>query len=209
MAPRAYAIHTRRQQQLALKANIAAVAAQLHATQGVLNTTYAQIAKCAGVAIPTVYKHFPSLDELVRGCTAHVVRQAPEFPAEHILAAPDIESAVQRLVVALDRLNAYFEPWVTWREQDRLPALAEMAAHRRMELTALCAAVLKRHGAHSALRDAPSIWEALIHFECWQRLVREHKLSRTAVRRTLVHLLLAVAGPQPAAPPTPRPQPRK
>lgn len=209
MAPRAYDNNTRRQQQLALKESIAAVAAQLHASQGVLDTSYAQIAERAGVAIPTVYKHFPSLDELVRGCTAHVVGHAPQFPAEHILSSPDLVSAVQRLVEALDRFHAYFEPWVKWREQDRLPALAEMAAHRRMELTALCAAVLKRHGAHVALRDAPSIWETLIHFECWQRLVREHQMSRAAVRRTLVHLLLAVAGPQPAAPPTPRPRPRK
>ena len=67
MAPRAYDNHTRRQQQVALKESIAAVAAQLHASQGVLDTSYAQIAERAGVAIPTVYKHFPSLDELVRG----------------------------------------------------------------------------------------------------------------------------------------------
>ena len=209
MAPRAYDNNTRRLQQLALKAHIAAVAAQLHSSQGVLATTYAQIAERAGVAIPTVYKHFPSLDELVRGCTAHVVGKAPEFSAELILSAPDIKSAVQRLVEALDRLNAYFEPWVNWREQERLPVLAEMGAHRRMELTALCAAVFKRHGSHGALPAAPAIWETLIHFETWQRLVREHQLSRAAVRRTLVHLLLAVAGPQPAARSTPRPRTRK
>ncbi len=209
MAPRAYDNQTRRQQQLALKANIAAVAAQLHASQGVLNTTYAQIAEHAAVAIPTVYKHFPSLDDLVQGCTAHAVGLAPKLPAEHILSAPDLVSAVQRLVEALDRLNAYFEPWVKWREQERLPSLAQMAAHQRMELTALCTAVLKRHGAPGELRDAPAIWETLIHFEFWQRLLREHKLSRTAVRRTMVHLLLAVAGPQPPALPTPRPRTRK
>ena len=135
--------------------------------------------------------------------------KAPEFPAEPILSAPELKSAVQRLVESLDRLNAYFEPWVNWREQERLPVPAEMGAHRRMELTALCAAVFKRHGSHGALPAAPAIWETLIHFETWQRLVREHQLPRAAVRRTLVHLLLAVAGPQPAAPPTPRPGTRK
>ena len=54
--------------------------------------------------------------------------------------------------------------------------------------------------------ERAATWESLIHFNLWHRLVREHKLSRASVRGLLVHLLLAVIGPQPAARPNPRPR---
>lgn len=199
MAPRAYNNDNRQRQQAALKARIASAAAELHAAQGVLGTTYAEIARRASVSLPTVHSHYPTLDDLVRGCSAHVVRQAPPFSAPRILARPDLPGAVRSLVAAADRLNAYFEPWAGWREQQRLPALAAMAQQRREQITGLNAAVLARHLGPGDHRERAAAWEALLHFEFWQRLVRDHGLSRAAARRIQVHLLLAAAGPQPAA----------
>jgi AcrR family transcriptional regulator len=199
MAPRAYNNETRQQQQQDLKARIAIAAAKLHAERGALATSYAEIAEAAGVSLPTVYKHFPNLDELVRACSGHVAGLAPPFPAAEIAAAPTLSAAATLLVDATDRLHAHFEPWVIWREANRIPVLADQAAERRKNIVQLCAAVMERHGVAGPRRELAAVWESLLDFETWHRLVRQHKLPRATVRAHLLSLLLAVTGPQPAS----------
>lgn len=206
MAPRAYNNENRLLQQAELKARIAEAAAALHKTQGALATSYAQIAERAGVSLPTVYKHFPTLDDLIQACTSHVAAQAPRFPAEAVLAAPDLAGAAEALVAAVDAMHAHFRPWLVWREQQRIPALAEMAARERAQMVQLCDAVLTRHLGGGEHRGTAAWWEALLAFELRERLLAEHRQSPAAYRRTLASLLLAVAGPQrgsspPAGPP--------
>lgn len=208
MAPRAYNNETRQQQQAELKARIAAAAAELHAQKGALATSYAEVAERAGVSVPTVYKHYPDLDELVRGCTAHVAGRAPAVPVEAILGAPTLQAAIEGLVDATMGLHAHFEPWVVWREQGRIPALAELYASNRQRATQLCAAVLDRHGVGGDRRELAAVMESLLHFELWHRLMRLHKLTRGAVRRRLIQLLMAALGQQPAIS-TSRPSQRK
>ncbi|NPC55170.1 TetR/AcrR family transcriptional regulator [Caenimonas soli] len=194
MASRAYNNQTRQQLQTELKQRIVEAAVQMHAQKGGLGTSYADIAQAAGVSLPTVYKHFPQLDTLFQSCTAHVAQAAPALPVDSILAAPDLASAALQLVDAMDQLNAYFEPWLVWRDHGRNQFLAELGAQRRQQLTGLCAAILARHG----LTGGAALWESLLHFELWHRLVRGHQLPRAEVRRSLHQLLLAVAGPLPA-----------
>jgi AcrR family transcriptional regulator len=209
LAPRAYDNQARQQRQADLKTRIAVAASQLHAGKGVLATSYAEIAEHAGVSVPTVYKHYPDLDQLVRGCSGHVARGAPAIPAEAILACPALAPAIEKLVEAMDRRHAYFEPWMVWREHSRISALAEGAAAGREQLTKLCGAVLTRHRVAGNQRELAAQWEALLHFELWHRLVRVHKLRRATVCRTLIHLLLAAAGQQSAAPAHSRPTSRR
>jgi AcrR family transcriptional regulator len=206
VAPRAYNNENRLQQQVELKARIAAAAAALHKTQGAIATSYAQVAEQAGVSLPTVYKHFPTLDELVQACTAHVASLAPPFPAEAILEAPDLPSAVEALVAATDAMHAHFQPWMVWREQQRIPALAEMLARERAQMLLLCGALLASHLGAGEHRATAAWWEALLAFELRERVLSEHRQSRAAYRRTLVALLLAVAGPQRASEITQRPK---
>ena len=208
MAPRAYNNETRQLQQEELKQRIAAAAARLHAERGVLATSYAEIAQAAGISLPTMYKHFPDLGQLVRACSGHVASTAPPFPADEILAAADLPAAAQVLVDAIDRRHAHFEPWVVWREANRIPVIAEAAAVRRRETVQLCAALLERHGVAAPRDEIAALWESLLDFELWHRLVRAHKLPRAAVRTHLHSLLLAVTGPQPVPLPK-RPNRRK
>jgi AcrR family transcriptional regulator len=207
MPPRAYNLDTRRRQQEELKARIAAAAAELHAAQGALATSHAQIAERAGVSLPTVYKHFPTLNDLIPACTGHVAAQAPRFPQERVLGAADIAEAARALVEACDALNAHFEPWNTWREESRIEALAAVLDEQRRQMRALCEAVLARHGAADGSRaEVATLWETILSFDVWRRLVREHKLPRTAARKRQLQLLLAALGPQPAAGPPPSPR---
>ena len=206
MPPRPYNNETRLQQQAGLKARIAAAAAQLHAEKGALATSWSDIAEAAGVSLPTVYKHFPDFDALIPACTGHAAQGAPALPAERILACDDLPAAVEELVAAADRLNAYFEPWLVWGEDSRIEALARFADQQRAEFTGFCHAVLQRHRPDAPdLHEAAAQWQALLDFPFWHALVRHHKLSRAAARRHTAHLLLAVVGPQPAASTRPRP----
>lgn len=209
MPPRPYNIDKRRQQQAELRSRIAAAAAELHAQKGAVATSYADIAQRAGVSLPTVYSHFPSQPELMAACTGHISAQAPLPPVEQILGAPDLRSAAEHLVAGMDKLNAYLEPWAAWREQRLIPSLADRAAGVRQQQAALITGVLERQLGAGEHRELAACWESLVHFDLWHRLVREHKLPRATVRGVLVDLLLAVAGPRPAAPPHPRPRSKK
>jgi AcrR family transcriptional regulator len=209
MAPRAYNNETRQLQQAGLKARIAAAAAELHAERGVLASSYADIAERAGVSLPTVYKHFPSQPELIAACTGHVAGQAPHLQADRILAAATLPDAAAALVEGMDRIHAHFEPWASWREQRHVPALADFYAGNRQRSLGLIKAVLERHLPAGDHGETAAAWETLLHFDPWQRLVRDHKLSRAAVRRILIQLLLAVCGPHPAAVPNPSPTRKK
>ena len=203
MKTRAYNNESRRRQHAALKASIAAATAELHAAKGVIATSYVDIAKHAGVSLPTVYSHFPTQHELLLGCTEHVIAKAPALPIEKILAAPDLQAAVKLLVAAMEQQHLHFEPWLAWREDRVIPFLAEMAAHIRQSKTALLAKLLANHKVRGARRELVAAWESVLSFDLWHRLVREHQLPRSAVRRILVQCLLAVAGPALASSSTP------
>ncbi|HRP75561.1 MAG TPA: TetR/AcrR family transcriptional regulator [Rhodocyclaceae bacterium] len=198
MTTRTYNNEKRRWRQAELKAGIAAATAELHASKGVIATSYADIARHAGVSLPTVYSHFPTQDDLLQGCTAHVIAQAPALPTEKILAAPDLPAAANLLVTAMEAQHLHFEPWSAWREDRVIPLLGAMAAAIRQSKSELIAAVLARHDVPGAHREQVAAWESVLSFDMWHRLVREHGLSRSAVRRILVQWLLAVVGPTPA-----------
>lgn len=195
MQKRPYDNTNRRRRQAALKARIAAATAGLHAEKGALATSYADVARAAGVSTPTVYKHFPTLDALLQGCTGHVIAQAPEVPVGKILAAPDLPAAAGLLVAAMERQHLHFDPWLAWREDRVIPFLAGMMGDIRQGRAGLVAEVLGRHGVRSGRREAVAAWESLLSFDLWHRLVRAHGLPRAAARRVLVRCLLAAVGP--------------
>lgn len=65
----------------------------LHGEQGIAGTSWEDIAARAGVGVGTVYRHFPSLDDLVPACGE---------VAMEIVALPDPASAPARFAHATD-----------------------------------------------------------------------------------------------------------
>jgi AcrR family transcriptional regulator len=206
LATRTYNVESRRRQQAALKARIVAATVALHAAKGALATRYADIARQAGVSPPTVYKHFPTHDALLQGCTAHVAAMAPPLPVDRIIGAVDLGSAASLLVAAIERRHLHFEPWLAWREDRVIPFLATISAGMRDGQAALLARLLKRHLGRGEPRAIVAGWESMLSFDLWHRLVRGHRLPRAAARRILVQCLLAIAGPPPASSRKPRPR---
>ncbi len=63
------------------RARIVEATMELHGERGIHATSWEEIAKRAGVAIGTVYRHFPSLDELLPACGERSLeRLAPPDP---------------------------------------------------------------------------------------------------------------------------------
>ena len=193
---RTYNSEKRREKQAELRARIAAAAAGLHARKGALATSYADIAAEAKVSLPTVYAHFPTMDDLLAGCTSHVAGRAPALPVADILEAPTLEQAAERLADAMEQQHVHFEPWLSWRENRVIPFLADLAGRVRDDRAALIARVLRRHCGPANHRAAVAAWETALSFDGWHRLARGHRLSRPAVRRATLQCLLATAPPQ-------------
>ena len=108
-------------------------------------------------------------------------------------SAPDLID-----VSAGQHLTPHMRPLVP---NGRIPVIAEAAAARRRETVQLCEALLTRHGVAGPRGEMAALWESLLDFELWHRLVRGHGLPRADVRAHLLSLVLAVTGPQPTNPP--------
>ena len=68
MAPRKYRMDRRKEAVEETRRRIMDATVALHGEQGILATSWEDIAQKADVALATVYRHFPSLEELVPAC---------------------------------------------------------------------------------------------------------------------------------------------
>jgi AcrR family transcriptional regulator len=147
---------------------------ELHATQGIAATSWDEIARRAGVGVGTVYRHFPSLDELIPACG----RVAME-----IVALPDPETAPS-LFVGLRGRRARVERLVAEvfaiyerggeilaaarRERDLHPALAEDGRRMEASLAALVDAALEPVGNVADLDRR--VVRAMLDLDTWGAL---------------------------------------
>jgi AcrR family transcriptional regulator len=83
-----------------------APAVDLHRTVGPARTTITAVAQRAGVQRHTVYRHFPTEDDLFAACSGHffAAHPWPDPAAWRTVADP-----AERLTAALDELYAYYE----------------------------------------------------------------------------------------------------
>ncbi|MFA9419208.1 MAG: TetR/AcrR family transcriptional regulator [Gammaproteobacteria bacterium] len=206
MPTRKYNLETRQRKQADLKDRIVAATANLHASRGVAATSYADIARLSGVSLPTVHSHYPTLDVLLQGCTAHVAASAPALPVEKILEAGELAVGAKLLVAAVAQQHLHFEPWLAWRENGLIPFLADMSDGIRQQQSELVARLLEHHLGPGKRREMIAGCESLISFDFWHRLVRGHGLTPAAARRVSYKCLLANIGLPPASSPTSSPR---
>src|SRR5581483_11837764 len=105
MSPRAYSMVKRAASREETRRRIVEATMQLHIEKGVLNTTVADIARRADVAVGTVYRHFPSIDDLVDAC-GRAVWDLVEPPPPGLLRG--LESIPERVACLVD---AYCEAY--------------------------------------------------------------------------------------------------
>lgn len=101
MSPRTYESAQRSAASEATRRRIVEATMALHAEQGVVATSMKQIAERAGVAVGSVYYHFPTYDEVVDACGAETVRRLqvpdPSEVAAHPALVERAEAAVREL----------------------------------------------------------------------------------------------------------------
>ena len=136
---RTYRLKQRAERQNETRQRIVEAAVELHTTLGPAHTTILAIAEKAGVERPTVYRHFPKLDDLLTACSTHYREQNPQPNPEPWLQIRDPEPRLRR---ALGEIYAYYaaresELWKIFRDAEDMPAVRrvgekDMRHHGRM-----------------------------------------------------------------------------
>jgi AcrR family transcriptional regulator len=103
---RKYELKQRAAEMADTRRRITEAAVELHGTVGPVRTTVSAIAERAGVQRHTVYRHFPTEDDLFLACSSHFAALNPRPDQEPWRAVADPRA---RLTRALDELYAYYE----------------------------------------------------------------------------------------------------
>jgi AcrR family transcriptional regulator len=114
----------------------------LHSEKGIFGTSWQDIARRADVSVGTVYKHFPSLDELVPACgeLMYAITRPPSLEdAPRIFdGANSLEERLGRLVSELFDFYERGAPYIETDFQERqLPMVQEWEAHMRATIAGL------------------------------------------------------------------------
>ncbi|MEA2636671.1 MAG: hypothetical protein QOJ33_2431 [Chloroflexota bacterium] len=117
----------------ATRQRVLEAAVALHGERGAASTRWADIAERADVALGTVYRYFPSYDELIPACTGFGLTMLRPPTPEIFGRATSVGGRVTALV---DESFSFWErayPWMRHRECDRRAIPAVQAFHRRQE----------------------------------------------------------------------------
>lgn len=162
-----------------------------HARQGILATSMQDVAGEADVALGTVHRHFPTLNDLVSACGAASLAALglPDRPQarERFRGARSYAERITRLV---DAVASLYEPaagsFLAVREAaGAVPAAAQ--GHQRMEqaIDILVGEALRSLAVSAGQRGTV---RALLDARFWQTLT-DHGLSTAEKRRELTRLL--------------------
>src|SRR5918992_1289076 len=142
LSPRKYSMDKRRAAVQETRQRILEATLALHAENGIFGTSWQDIAHGADVSVGTVYKHFPSLDELVPACgqLAYAVLRPPSLEdAPQIFA--EANSLEERLGRLISELFDFYERGAPYMETDfqerRLAAVVEWEAYMRATFSGL------------------------------------------------------------------------
>jgi AcrR family transcriptional regulator len=173
---RRYQLKTRAERQAETRRRIVEAAIELHGVVGPARTTIAAIAERAGVERPTVYRHFPTEEELFRACSStHWARHTPPDPeAWRAMADPRA-----RLRTGLSEMYASYREheqriWNVLRDAEDSALVRKFAARRSAHRDRAREVLLVGWGARGGRKEAlrAAIGHALDFF-AWRSLHRQ------------------------------------
>jgi AcrR family transcriptional regulator len=191
LAPRKYTMDKRKAAVEETRRRILEAALALHAEKGIFGTSWQDIAHRADVSVGTVYKHFPSLDELVPACgeLAYAITRPPSLEdAPQIFA--EANSLEERLGRLIEELFAFYERGAPYIETDfqerRLPAVVEWEAYMRATIAGLV-----REALVSAEPDEHTVRSvsALLDFSTFKSFL-DRDIQKEQAAKTMSEVLL-------------------
>ena len=193
MAPRKYSMGARADATAATRQKIVAAAKHLHAEGGIRATSWEEIAARAGVAQATVYRHFPSLAELIPACARSVFDLIKPPSLEEATARfSAIAEPSERLADLVRRSVACYaldEGWLhaAYRERDFIPELDAALLVIQDTLRVLVKAALGRKTA----RRVEARLFAVCDFPFYKSLL-DAGLDRRSAEQTILKFVLVV-----------------
>ena len=192
MSPRQYRMGARADAVAKTRAAIVAAARVLHAERGLAATNWEDIADRAGVSTATVYRHFPSLAELVPACARTVFDIIQPLTPEQAGATFGLLDRAADRFEQLVRYTCHcYRAGADWlhaahRERDFLP---ELDAALRVIEDSLRALVTAAAGRRLSKADHDIVF-VLCDFPMWRSLTATG-LSARAVDNAMVRLVHA------------------
>jgi AcrR family transcriptional regulator len=191
VAPRKYSMDKRRAAVEETRQRIVEAALALHSEKGIFGTSWQDIASRADVSVATVYKHFPSVDELVPACgeLVYAITRPPSLDdAPEIFAgARSLEERVERLVSELFDFYERGAPYIeTDFQERRLPAVQEWEAYMRATIEGLVREALLPVGPGERTVAAVS---ALLDFSTFKSFL-DRDIQKEQVAMTMTEVLL-------------------
>jgi len=172
--PRRYQMATRERAVQETRQRIIDAAISLHAQRGVIATNWEEIAEAAGVSTATVYRHFPSLGELVPACarTAFEAGASLPTPAQAAAAFAGLTRPAPRIERLIRESCRCYELGAGWLAAARRDAKSVPALDRAVRLQDRVLGVLIQTALGDAFVDAQtmSVIKALIDFPFWKAL---------------------------------------
>ncbi len=173
--PRTYSMHRRAASHDETRERIVRACMALHDEQGITATSFADVARRAGVGAATVLRHFPTLGSLVMACGQHVVQEMrPLHPAAAEETFAGLATTRDRIDKLINELDAFYT-----RGSMRL-AIAANDRDRVPELDQFLSAVdggIAAYVREALVDEKPSekdieIAMALCSLPVWERLAR-------------------------------------
>lgn len=189
--PRRYRMTARKGAFQETRQRIVDAAIALHGERGILATNWEEIAEQAGVSTATVYRHFPSLEELVPACARTAFEAGARLPTpEEAAAAFATLPPGQRLVHLIRESCRCYELGSDWlaaarREARAVPALDRAVRNQQAALRILIQAATR--GVPTD-RSTLHVLEALIDFPFWKAL-RDTGMAGENVPLVIAHLV--------------------
>ncbi len=146
---------------------------ELHAEHGALGTSHEMIAERAQVSLPTVYKYFPTRNDLIPHCTGLALAAAPpQLDAAALEAIPDAPARLRALARGTFAFYEYAAPWLRWSARDagQLPALRAVLDEAARARLALIRTALAPAFDRSPPRRLVALAAVLLDFPAWQTL---------------------------------------
>jgi AcrR family transcriptional regulator len=163
---------------------ITEAAVELHGSVGPARTTMSAVAERAGVQRQTVYRHFPTEDDLFDACSGHFAERHPRPDVEAWRAIAD---PAERLMTALDELYAYYEETEAMytnlvRDETLVAPVASRLPRFRAYLDGAARVLAAGWGARGDRRAlVVAAARHAVDFHTWRSLARDGGVRRAGV----------------------------